>query len=124
VSHPPKPTSMSICSHLNPCQLTKKRHSLPQIKNIAVLQGQIFLHRNLLQNIIFQGWVIISGFSRGKENPGFSGSLRVSRVCWPPCHANCSYPKGLDWLSMGVIIPYNYSCKGPANYAAKDSHVK
>ena len=49
---------------MNPCQLTEKSHCLPQIKNIAVLQGQIFLHGSLLQNIIFQGWIEISGLSR------------------------------------------------------------
>ena len=45
---------------------------------------------------IFQGWVVISGFSRGKENPRVSGSSRVSRVCWLPCYTNYDFGYELD----------------------------
>ena len=68
------PLNPPVCTSMvssDPCQLTEKRYSLPKIKNVVVLQGQIFLHGNLLQNIILQGWAVISGFSRVKENPGF-----------------------------------------------------
>jgi len=41
---------------------------------------------NLLQDITFLGWNVISGFpgyfSRGKENPGFVGHPADTKVRW------------------------------------------
>ena len=62
VLHPINPpVCLSMVSYESMPVNREESLSTPNKKKI--LQGQIFLHGSLLQNIFFQGWVEISGLS-------------------------------------------------------------
>ena len=63
--------------------------SLNHMNNVAVLQGQITVHGQSASEHNFSGVgsnfrVFPDIFPGAKKIQSFSGSSRVSRVCWPP----------------------------------------
>ena len=82
--HPPACLSM-VSSEAMP--VNRGRDSLSQIKNVAVLQGQMSGHKKSASEHNFSGvgcnFRVFQGiFPGAKKTQGFSES---SRVCWPPC---------------------------------------